>query len=274
VCRIPLQANQVTTTKHRELESAPKLLLAAVAVFAIALTWRLMLRVGPEGDWREPVFMILALGSGGAASVVGLHCLLNPSLLGKRARPVDRKASSQASPTAITLADRVVVDRAVSDAVVQRVEIIRAGQSTPDLSRYPESNHFDPRLSAMESVTNLASGLERMTADELGERVAGLYRGRGESVEMQPDPGLRSSDLLVLAGGRRRVVHCMVGPDEVTTSGVRELVGFRDIEHADDATLVTTVAGSEAARNLALTQGIQWIGPAELSQWMAVVAVR
>ena len=63
-------------------------------------------------------------------------------------------------------------------------------------------------------------------------------------------------------------------PDEVTTSGVRELVGFRDIEHADDATLVTTVAGSEAARNLALKQGIQWIGPAELSQWMAVVAVR
>ncbi len=60
----------------------------------------------------------------------------------------------------------------------------------------------------------------------------------------------------------------------MTTSGVRELVGFRDIEHADDATLVTTVAGSEAARNLALKQGIQWIGPAELSQWMAVVAVR
>lgn len=256
--------------RHRGCEGPPKLLLAAVGVFALALTWRLMMRTGPESDWREPVFMVLALGSGGAASVVGLQYLLRPSSLAAGIQQAEDPGTDSVDGGPLPTEDDISVEKAVSEAVVHHVEILPLGHATPVAIRPPEALPAPRGRPVADRGLGPVPRFERMASTELGELVAGLYRRRGESVEMQADPGSGAADMVVLAVGKRRVVHCLVGPEEVTPSAVRELVGFRDIEHADDATLVTTVHGSEAARNLAVEQGIQWIGPAELSEWMAV----
>lgn len=243
--------------RHRGCEGPPKLLLAAVGLFALALTWRLMMRTGPESDWREPVFMVLALGSGGAASVVGIQYLLRPSSLASSNEPAADAAIDSADGEPLGGPGEISVERAVSEAVVHHVEIPPLGHSTSVPIRPPEDLSVLRKSPVIDPGPKPVHRFDRLVAAELGELVAGLYRRRGESVEMQADPGSGAADMVVLAGGRRRVVHCLVGPEDVTPSAVRELVGFRDIEHADAATLVTTVHGSEAARNLAVEQGIQ-----------------
>jgi hypothetical protein len=110
--------------------------------------------------------------------------------------------------------------------------------------------------------------IRRFAAGELGNLVAEHYRQRGDVVEFLPDPAAGTVELMVLVKGRRRVVLCVAGGREVTPPVVRELVGTQRIEHADDATLVSTGIGTESALNLATEQAVQWIGPDELESWM------
>lgn len=105
-------------------------------------------------------------------------------------------------------------------------------------------------------------------AGDLGNLVAEHYRQRGDVVEFLPDPAAGTVELMVLVKGRRRVVLCVAGGREVTPPVVRELVGTQRIEHADDATLVSTGIGTESALNLATEQAVQWVGPDELESWM------
>ena len=110
--------------------------------------------------------------------------------------------------------------------------------------------------------------IRRLAAGDLGNLVAEHYRQRGDVVEFLPDPAAGTVELMVLVKGRRRVVLCVAGGREVTPPVVRELVGTQRIEHADDATLVSTGIGTESALNLATEQAVQWVGPDELESWM------
>lgn len=126
-----------------------------------------------------------------------------------------------------------------------------------------------PEVSRSRPGSSRADGdIRRLAAGELGNLVAEHYRQRGDVVEFLPDPAAGTVELMVLVKGRRRVVLCVAGGREVTPPVVRELVGTQRIEHADDATLVSTGIGTESALNLATEQAVQWVGPDELESWM------
>jgi hypothetical protein len=76
--------------RHRGIQGVSIVLFSAVAVFAVALTWRLTIGNRPQSEGQELLFMFLALASGGTASVSALQFLLRrPSLQEEPALPVD-----------------------------------------------------------------------------------------------------------------------------------------------------------------------------------------
>lgn len=206
--------------------------------------------------------MFLALASGGTASVSALQLLLRrPSLQEEPALPVD-----------VSPGDTDEVD----GASMVHIHHIELGSERPSSGsmRDPLPSRTAIRTSAVDLSVGRseAAGVKgdfwRMPAGELGNLVAGLYRDRGDTVEFLPDPASGTVELMVLVKGRRRVVLCVAGGREVSPPVVRELVGTQRIEHADDATLVSTGVGTESALSLATEQAVQWIGPAELESWM------
>jgi len=233
-------------------------------VFAVALTWRLTIGNQPQSEGQELLFMFLALASGGTASVSALQFLLRrPALQEEPVIPVDVSPGDTAE---------------AAGASVVHIHHVELGseRSSSESTRDPRASHAAIRTSAVDlSMTRSAApGVKgdfwRMPAGELGNLVAGLYRDRGDTVEFLPDPAAGTVELMVLVKGRRRVVLCVAGGREVTPPVVRELVGTQRIEHADDATLVSTGIGTESALNLATEQAVQWIGPDELESWMKV----
>lgn len=253
--------------RHRGSQGAPIVLFSAVAVFAVALTWRLTIGNQPQREGQELLFMFLALASGGTASVSVLQFLLRrPTLQEEPAVPdpmdpaggdsPDNELPRGMTPVPIHHVD-LSPERLNHGAVVGGVPSRGAGHSTlPEVSRSrPGSSRPD-------------GDIRRLAAGELGNLVAEHYRQRGDVVEFLPDPAAGTVELMVLVKGRRRVVLCVAGGREVTPPVVRELVGTQRIEHADDATLVSTGIGTESALNLATEQAVQWIGPEDLESWI------
>ena len=70
------ERSAVANQRHRGSQGVPIVLFSAVAVFAVALTWRLTIGNQPQREGQELVFMFLALASGGTASVSALQILL------------------------------------------------------------------------------------------------------------------------------------------------------------------------------------------------------
>ena len=248
--------------RHRGSQGVPIVLLTAVAVFAVALTWRLTIGNQPQREGQELLFMFLALASGGTASVSALQILLRrPALQEEPAIPVDVSSGDTAE---------------VAGASVVHIHHVELGSERPAIMSMPDPlpSHAAIRTSAVDVSMgrSAAPGVKgdfcRMPAGELGNLVAGLYRDRGDTVEFLPEPASGTVELMVMVKGRRRVVLCVAGGREVTPPVVRELVGTQRIEHADDATLVSTGVATESALNLATEQAVQWIGPDELESWM------
>ena len=212
--------------------------------------------------------MFLALASGGTASVSGLQFLLlrRPAMQEEPAVSTESDPDDGESPEADPL-------RGVAPVPIHHVELdparlnhgMTVGGAGSRSSTLPLPVEA-PRSSAMPNRTE--GDLRRMGAPELGNLVAEHYRRRGDAVEFLPDPAAGTVELMVLVKGRRRVVLCVAGGREVTPALVRELVGTQRIEHADDATLVSTGPGTESALNLATEQAVEWIGPEELESWV------
>lgn len=253
--------------RHRGSQGVPIVLLSAVAVFAVALTWRLTIGNQPQREGQELLFMFLALASGGTASVSVLQFLLRrPTLQEEATIPVPVESPDGDSPD-------TELPRGMAPVPIHHVELSperlshgTVGGGVPSRS----SGHSTlPEVSRSRPGSSRVDGdIRRFAAGELGNLVAEHYRQRGDVVEFLPDPAAGTVELMVLVKGRRRVVLCVAGGREVTPPVVRELVGTQRIEHADDATLVSTGIGTESALNLATEQAVQWIGPDELESWM------
>jgi hypothetical protein len=246
----------------------PIVLLSAVAVFAVALTWRLTIGNHPQREGQELLFMFLALASGGTASVSGLQFLLlrRPAMQEDPAVSTDMDPDSGESPEAAS-------SRGVATVPIHHVELdperLNHGITGVGTASRGSTHPVSTDLPRSRAASNRSEGdLRRMGATELGNLVAEHYRRRGDAVEFLPDPAAGTVELMVLVKGRRRVVLCVAGGREVTPALVRELVGTQRIEHADDATLVSTGPGTESAVNLATEQAVEWIGPDELESWM------
>jgi hypothetical protein len=253
--------------RHRGSQGVPIVLLSAVAVFAVALTWRLTIGNQPQREGQELLFMFLALASGGTASVSGLQFLLlrRPAIQGEPRDSTEMDPDDEESPDDAVL-------RGVAPVPIHHVEL-----DPERLKHRITSGGSGSRISTLSlpvdgARSRAASGhsegdLRGMGATELGNLVADHYRQRGDVVEFLPDPAAGTVELMVLVKGRRRVVLCVAGGREVTPAVVRELVGTQRIEHADDATLVSTGIGTESALNLATEQAVEWIGPDEMESW-------
>lgn len=244
----------------------PIVLLTAVAVFAVALTWRLTIGNQPQREGQELLFMFLALASGGTASVSVLQFVLRrPTLQEEAAIPVPVESPDGDSP-------HTELPRGMAPVPIHHVELspeqLNHGAVVGSAARIP-SHPASAGISRSRPSSSRADGdIRRFGAAELGNLVAEHYRQRGDVVEFLPDPAAGTVELMVLVKGRRRVVLCVAGGREVTPPVVRELVGTQRIEHADDATLVSTGFGTESALNLATEQAVQWVGPDELESWM------
>lgn len=245
----------------------PIVLLSAVAVFAVALTWRLTIGNQPQREGQELLFMFLALASGGTASVSFLQFLLR--------RPALQE--EPALPEAVDPGDGDPSDnefpRGVAPVPIHHVELnperLNHGAVGGVVSARSSGHSTHAEFSRSRPASSRTDGdIRRLAAADLGNLVAEHYRQRGDVVEFLPDPAAGTVELMVLVKGRRRVVLCVSGGREVTPPVVRELVGTQRIEHADDATLVSTGIGTESALNLATEQAVQWIGPDELESWM------
>lgn len=253
--------------RHRGSQGAPIVLLSAVAVFAVALTWRLTIGNQPQREGQELLFMFLALASGGTASVSVLQFLL------RRPTLQEEPAVAEALDPADGDSPENEVPRGVAPVPIHHVELnperLNHGALGSGASPRSSGHSTHADTSKSPSGASRADGdIRRLAAGELGNLVADHYRQRGDVVEFLPDPAAGTVELMVLVKGRRRVVLCVAGGREVTPPVVRELVGTQRIEHADDATLVSTGIGTESALNLATEQAVQWIGPEDIESWI------
>lgn len=286
----------MAASRHRGSQGVPIVLLCAVVVFGVTLTWWLATSDRPTQGGLELLLLFLALSSGGTASVTGLQYFLR--------KPTVPGLEPASAPLVRPPSSLPIRPPAGSDSVhIQHVETVPVVRERASMPHDPGVNEMagkgtglketgakvpvDPGLRAVlraraamaaaaaavvPAAPVPAPGLaeEETIADEreLGRVVADAFHRVGGCVDLIEDPTPGTVEMRVAVRGRRGVLLCVGRETEVSAGLVRELVGTRSIEHADDAILLTLGPWTEGARGLATEQGIEWVSGREVSGWI------